>query len=82
MTLRRHFFTGLFVIIPAWGTWLILSAFLGSLDGVLGSFLEAHGIYYLPCMGLITLVLVIFTVVIAVDNLIGRQLLALWEMAL
>jgi len=26
MTLRRHFFTGLFVIVPAWGADLILSA--------------------------------------------------------
>ena len=82
MTLRRHFFTGLFVIVPAWGTWLILSALLGSLDGVLGPLLKAQGIYYLPGMGLLALAFVILAVGIAVGNLIGRRLLVLWEMAL
>jgi len=82
MILRRHFFTGLFVIVPAWGTYLILSGLLGSLDGVLGPFLKAQGIYYLPGMGLLALVLVIFTIGIAVGNLIGRRLLLLWERTL
>jgi len=82
MILRRHFLTGLFVIVPAWGTYLILSAIFGSLDGVLGPFLKAQGIYYLPGMGFFALVLLILSVGISVSNIVGRRLLALWERVL
>ena len=38
-SLKRYFLTGLLVIIPIWGTILILKALFVALDGILGDLL-------------------------------------------
>src|SRR2546426_338639 len=40
VSLKRYFITGLLVIVPIWGTILVLKTLFVTLDGLLGSFLE------------------------------------------
>ena len=78
--LKRYFITGLLVIIPIWGTYLVLSAILRFLEGFLGNFLKSTGrFYYIPGMGIITLFIFILLVGIFTTNFIGRKIVALWE---
>ena len=53
-SLKRYFLTGLLVMIPIWGTILILKTLFVSLDGILGDAarLVTPG-YYVPGLGII-----------------------------
>src|SRR2546422_423313 len=42
VSLKRYFITGLLVIVPIWGTILVLKTLFVTLDGLLGSFLEEY----------------------------------------
>ena len=80
--LKRYFITGLLVITPIWGTYLVLSTLLSFLDGFLGNFLRGIGKFYIPGMGIITLVVLIFLVGVLTTNFIGRKVMSLWERAM
>ncbi len=77
--LRRYFITGLLVIIPIWGTYLVLSALLRFLEGFLGSSLKDFGRFYIPGMGIIALLFLILLVGILTTNFVGRKIMVLWE---
>jgi uncharacterized membrane protein len=77
--LKRYFVAGLLVIVPIWGTYLILKALFTSLDGVLGSVAQGFLGRYIPGLGLILLVVVIFVVGLLATNLLGRRLVAYGE---
>ncbi len=77
--LRRYFVAGLLVIIPVWGTYLVLEALLLTMDGVLGDFLKGRGVYYLPGFGIFILSLVIIGIGALATNFLGRRLLHFWE---
>lgn len=77
--LRRYFITGLLVIIPIWGTYLVLSTLLRFLEGFLGNFLKGYGKVYFPGLGIITLFMLIFLVGLFTTNYVGRRTVALWE---
>ena len=77
--LKRYFITGLLVIIPIWGTYLVLSALLRFLEGFLGSFLKSYDKVYIPGMGIIALFIFILLVGLFTTNFIGRKIMALWE---
>ena len=58
-SLKRYFLTGLLVIIPIWGTILILKTLFVSLDGILGD-VAARFITpgrYVPGLGIVALIL-------------------------
>ncbi len=79
--LKRYFLTGLLVITPIWGTILILKTLFLTVDGILGDMLArivTPG-YYVPGLGIATLVLLIFATGLFAANFIGRQIVALWE---
>lgn len=79
--LKRYFLTGLLVITPIWGTVLILKTLFVTVDGILGDMLArivTPG-YYVPGLGIATLVLLIFATGLFAANFIGRQIVALWE---
>ena len=76
---RNYFFTGLLVIIPIWGTYLILRTLFLSLDGVLGGFIQDKFHFYMPGFGIISLVLLIFFSGLFVANFMGRKLVEAWE---
>lgn len=78
--LRRYFLTGLLVVIPIWGTILILKTLFIALDGILGDAMaELVPDHYIPGLGIVTLVLLIFVVGLFAANFIGRQIVGHWE---
>ena len=51
--LKRYFLTGLLVIIPIWGTILILKALFVAVDGILGDLLiQLVPSHYVPGLGI------------------------------
>jgi len=77
--LRRYFITGLLVIIPIWGTYLVLSTLLRFLEGFLGNFLKGYGKVYFPGLGIMALFILIFLIGLFTTNYVGRRTVALWE---
>ena len=77
--LRRYFLTGLLVIVPIWGTYLILKTLLITLDGLLGDSLQRHLVFYVPGLGIVVLAAIILLVGVAATNFLGRKLVRLWE---
>jgi uncharacterized membrane protein len=79
LLLKKYFITGLLVITPLWGTYLILKALFLTLDGVLGGLLRTHFRYYVPGLGVIVLILIILLAGILATNFLGRKVFDLWE---
>jgi uncharacterized membrane protein len=80
-SLKRYFLTGLLVITPIWGTFLILRTLFVTVDDILGDALAQvlpQGAY-IRGLGIITLLLLIFTVGLLATNFIGRQVVKHWE---
>ncbi|TAJ08894.1 MAG: DUF502 domain-containing protein [Nitrospirae bacterium] len=80
-SLKRYFLTGLLVITPIWGTVLILKTLFLTVDGILGGVLAKFVIpeYYVPGIGILTLIALIFTTGLLATNIIGGQVVKLWE---
>lgn len=80
-SLKRYFLTGLLVITPIWGTVLILKTLFLTVDGILGDVLAKFVIpdSYVPGIGLLTLIALIFTTGLLATNIIGGQVVKLWE---
>lgn len=76
---RRYFITGLFVVIPIGGTYLVLYTLLKFLEGFLGDFLKGYSRFYVPGMGIITLVFLILIVGFFTSNFIGKKIISIWE---
>lgn len=80
-SLKRYFLTGLLVITPIWGTVLILRTLFLTVDDILGDALAKflpQGAY-IRGLGIVTLLLLIFTVGLLATNFIGRQVVKHWE---
>jgi len=78
-SLKRYFLTGLLVITPIWGTVLVLKTLFVTVDSILGNMLAQLQGYYVPGLGIIALVLLIFSAGILATNLIGRRIVKRWE---
>lgn len=80
-SLKRYFLTGLLVITPIWGTVLILKTLFLTVDGILGDVLAKFVIpdSYVPGIGILTLTVLIFTTGLLATNIIGGQVVKLWE---
>lgn len=76
---KKWFITGLLVITPIWGTYLILKTLFRTLDGFLGDILQRYFQYYIPGLGIISLIIIILLAGIFATNLIGRQFIKTWE---
>src|SRR5437870_4221235 len=80
VSLIRYFITGLLVIVPIWGTILVLKTLFVTLDGLLGSFLEEYFPHrYVPGQGILLLIAVIFFCGLLATNFMGRRIVAFWE---
>lgn len=78
--LRRYFLTGLLLVTPIWGTILVLKTLFVAVDGILGDAVaELVPDHYIPGLGIVTLVLLIFLVGLFAANFIGRQIVSHWE---
>ena len=80
--LRRHFLTGLVVVIPLWGTFLILKTLFTTLDGALVALLGPAASSSIPGLGALTLILVILIAGALASNLLGGRLVKASETAL
>jgi len=80
--LRRHFLTGLVIVVPVWGTLLILTTLFTTLDGALGDLLGPGASSSVPGLGVLALLLVILTAGALVSNLLGERLWKSTEAAL
>lgn len=80
-SLKRYFLTGLLVITPIWGTILVLKTLFVTVDSILGNMLAevVTEDYYVPGLGILTLLLLIFVAGVMGTNFIGRQLVNRWE---
>jgi uncharacterized membrane protein len=80
--LRRHFLTGLVVVVPIWGTFLILKTLFTTLDGALGNLFGPGLSSSIPGPGALALLLVILITGALASNLMGERLLKSSEKAL
>ena len=79
-SLKRYFLTGLLVIIPIWGTILILKALFVAVDGILGDLLaRLVPSHYVPGLGILALVVLIFAAGLFATNFMGRRIVKWWE---
>ncbi|MEP6960274.1 MAG: DUF502 domain-containing protein [Nitrospirota bacterium] len=79
-SLKRYFLTGLLVIIPIWGTVLILKTLFVTLDGILGDLLvQLVPSHYVPGLGILALIVLVFTAGLFATNFMGRQIVKWWE---
>ena len=79
--MRRYFLTGLVVIVPAWGTVLILKTLFTALDGALVALLGPAVSSSIPGLGAFTLLLLIFVTGALASNLLGGRLVRASERA-
>ena len=79
---QRYFLTGLAVIVPLWGTYLILKALFTAVDGALVAALGPAASSSIPGLGALTLILLIVTTGAVASNLLVRRLIKASEAAL
>lgn len=78
--LKRYFFTGLLVVIPIWGTVLILKTLFITVDGILGDVVaNLAPSHYVPGLGIVMLIILIFAAGLFTANFIGRAVVTVWE---
>ena len=80
--LKRYFITGLFVVTPAWGTFLILSALFSTLDGLWVDLLGPHFDAEIPGMGIVLLLLLIICAGMATTHFVGQRIVRRFEESL
>ena len=81
--LKRYLLTGLLVIIPIWGTILILKALFVAVDGILGDLLaRLVPSHYVPGLGILALIVLVFSTGLFATNFMGRQIVKWWEQCL
>jgi uncharacterized membrane protein len=73
--MKRYFLTGLLVLVPAWGTFLILHALFSTLDGWIGALLGRAAISEIPGLGLATFLALILTTGILATHFLGERVL-------
>ena len=79
-SLKRYFLTGLLVIIPIWGTILILKALFVAVDGILGDLLvRLVPSHYVPGLGILALIALVFAAGLFATNFMGRRIVKWWE---
>ena len=71
---KKYLITGLFVILPVWATYYVLTALLGIIDGVLADIPAYFLGHRIPGLGIITLILFVLTVGVLFTNYLGSQI--------
>lgn len=76
LTIQRQFVTGLFILVPAWGTVLILRTLFSTLDQLLGKVFGEAVTTDIPGIGLLSLVtLIVLAGILATHLRLGQRLL-------
>jgi len=88
VSIKRYFLTGLLVVVPIWGTILVLKTLFVTLDSLLGDITEKYlgdiaeryvTQRYVPGLGILLLLVVILLAGLLATNIMGRRVVALWE---
>jgi uncharacterized membrane protein len=79
VSLKRYFLTGLLVVVPIWGTILVLKTLFVTFDGLLGDLPERYVPHRFPGLGILLLLVVIFVAGLLATNIAGRRVVTLWE---
>jgi uncharacterized membrane protein len=77
--LKRYLLTGLLVLVPAFGTYLILHALFHTIDGLIASLLGPSAKFDIPGLGLMSLLGLIFLTGLLSTHLLGERLVRLTE---
>jgi uncharacterized membrane protein len=80
--LQRLFLTGLVVVVPVWGTVLILTTLFNTLDRALANLLGPTVSSSIPGLGVLMLLLVILVAGVLASNFLGLRALKISETAL
>lgn len=78
--LRRNFFTGLIVLLPAVISGFVLWRLFTGLDLILGRYVEKLVGYRVPGVGLVALLLIIIGIGALASNILGKRLIRAGEM--
>ncbi|MEW6545172.1 MAG: DUF502 domain-containing protein [Nitrospirota bacterium] len=73
--IRRYFLTGLLVLVPAWGTFLILDTLFLAIDGLIADLLGPAAKFDVPGLGLVSLLGLILLAGLVATHFLGQQLL-------
>src|SRR5437870_3848903 len=79
VSLKRYFLTGLLVVVPIWGTILVLKTLFVTFDGLLGDLPERYVPHRFPGLGILLLLIVILLAGLLATNIAGRRVVTLWE---
>ena len=71
----RYSLTGLFLLVPAWATFLILSALMSTVNGHIGNLFAQIGISTNPIFSLFLFVLLVMTTGAIATHVFGKRLL-------
>jgi uncharacterized membrane protein len=78
--LKRYFLTGLLVVTPIWGTILILKTLFVTVDSILGDIVARLApTHYVPGLGIVMLILLIFSAGLFTANFMGRAIVSIGE---
>lgn len=80
--LRKHFISGVLVVVPIVLTFIVMRFLFRLVDGILQPVLESILGYYNPGMGILTLILVIVLAGIVARSYIGHRIVRLGERVL
>ena len=69
----RVFATGLFLLVPAWTTYIILSALFWTLDDLLASLIGEGFPAHLPGLGFLLLILIVLLAGVLTTHVLGRK---------
>jgi uncharacterized membrane protein len=78
-TLWRYFLAGLLILVPAWATFLILSALLSTIDLVISDLFSHAGISAAPVLGLVLFVLLVLIAGAIATHVLGRRIISSTE---
>jgi uncharacterized membrane protein len=78
-TLWRYSLAGLLILIPAWATFLILSALLSTVNHLIGDLLVHIGLAANPLLGLMLFIFLVLTTGAIATHVLGKQLIASTE---
>lgn len=78
-SIRRYFITGLLIVIPIWGTYLVLKTLLVAMEGVLGRLLEQYAVFYVPGVGIAILILLLLFAGVLATNIVGKRIVRFWD---
>lgn len=76
---KRYFLTGLLVLVPASGTYLILHALFHTIDGLIASLLGPAAKFDVPGLGLVSLLGLILVTGLVSTHFLGERLVRLAE---